>query len=202
MLDFWHEFASTYSFLTAVRIETAAAEAGVAVAWRPFLLGPIFAAQGWRTSPFTLYPDKGAYMWRDVEREAERLGYRLRPVATFPQNGLLAARVALVGSGGGWQSAFTKAVYLAEFCQARAIAEPAVLGEILSDLGQDPRAVLEAAAAPEVKARLRAQTQRAQELRIFGAPSFVTGGGELFWGNDRLEQALAWEAAGRRTAEA
>src|ERR1700730_5178732 len=94
-LTFWYEFASTYSWLSAERIEALAVQAGVEVAWRPFLLGPIFAAQGWTSSPFNLFPAKGRNMWRDMERQCARLG--LPPIVRpdpFPQNSLLAARLA------------------------------------------------------------------------------------------------------------
>jgi 2-hydroxychromene-2-carboxylate isomerase len=67
-LTFWYEFASTYSWLAAERIEALAAAADVEVRWRPFLLGPIFVAQGWQSSPFNVYAAKGANMWRDIER--------------------------------------------------------------------------------------------------------------------------------------
>ena len=67
-LDFYLEFASTYSYPAAMRLGVLAQAAGVAVRWLPFLLGPIFKAQGWDNSPFNIYPAKGRYMWRDVER--------------------------------------------------------------------------------------------------------------------------------------
>jgi 2-hydroxychromene-2-carboxylate isomerase len=93
-VDFWYEFASTYSYPAAMRIGTLAAERGVTVAWRPFLLGPLFAEQGWRDSPFNIYPAKGRYMWRDMERICGALGLPLRRPDPFPQNSLLAARRA------------------------------------------------------------------------------------------------------------
>ena len=88
-LTFWFEFASTYSYLSAMRIEELAAKAGVEIVWKPFLLGPIFKAQGWDTSPFNLYPAKGKYMVRDMERIAEARGLKFRLPDPFPQNGLL-----------------------------------------------------------------------------------------------------------------
>ncbi len=96
-LEFWYDFASTYSYLSAMRIETLSEAAGVTVAWKPFLLGPIFAAQGWTTSPFNLYPAKGRNMVRDIERIAASRGLRFALPAKFPQNSLMAARLALVG---------------------------------------------------------------------------------------------------------
>jgi 2-hydroxychromene-2-carboxylate isomerase len=194
-LEFWYEFASTYSYLSAMRIEKVAAAAKVEIAWRPFLLGPIFRAQGWNDSPFNLYPAKGRYMWRDMERLAG--GYQLpfRKPSAFPRNGLSAARIALAAEPEGWCPDWTRAVYAAEFAHDRDVGDGAVLTGLLETLGRDPGAVLARAESPENKAALRAQTERAQALGIFGAPSFVAGG-ELYWGNDRLGDAIAKAALG------
>lgn len=196
-LTFWYEFASTYSYLAAVRIEDAAVAAGVEVAWRPFLLGPIFAAQGWTTSPFNLYPAKGRYMWRDMERLAAEQG--LAPIVRpdpFPQNSLLAARVATIGVEEGFVAPFTRAVYAAEFARGYDIASAETIGMILASLNLDAMAILDRARTDlAVKDALKATTAEAQALGLFGAPSFTTEDGELFWGADRLDQAIAWAAA-------
>ena len=189
--DFWLEYASTYSYPAAERIAAVRA-AGVSIRWRPFLLGPIFQAQGWNTSPFNIYPQKGRYMWRDLERICESLGLPLRRLDQFPQNSILAARVALIGFAEGWGEEFSRAVYRAEFGEGGNIGDPAVIVRLLGELKRDAAGVLERAQAAENKARLRSETEEAQRLGIFGAPSFVTADGELFWGNDRLEAALAW----------
>lgn len=190
-LDFWFEFASTYSYLAVARVEEQARAAGVAVRWRPFLLGPIFGAQGWNDSPFNIYPAKGRYMWRDMARLCERYGLPLRRPSVFPRNGLLAARVTVAAGDAPWVPAFVRGVYRANFGDDRDVADPGVLAALLRDAGADPDALLAAAATPAVKDRLRAETAEAQRLGIFGAPSFVVGD-ELFWGNDRLDDALAW----------
>jgi 2-hydroxychromene-2-carboxylate isomerase len=201
VLEFWYEFASTYSYLSAMRIEPLAEAAGVDIRWRPFLLGPIFAAQGWATSPFNLFPAKGRYMWRDLEREAARIGLPCRAPNPFPQNALLAARVAVYASDHPWGPAFTKAIYTREFGEGRSIAETAVVQAILAGLGLDPDDVVRAAQAQPNKERLKALTEEARSRGLFGAPTFFTDDGEMFWGNDRLEQALAW-AAGERPGSA
>src|SRR5215204_2945286 len=196
VLDFWFDFASTYSYLAAARIRPLAAEAKVQVRFRPFLLGPIFKAQGWDTSPFNLYDAKGRHMWRDMERLAAELMLTFRRPDPFPQNSLLPSRVALLGLTQGWGEEFSVAVYRAQFEQGRRIDDTGTLTAILSNMNVDATATLQAAQSDDNKLRLRSQTEEAQKRGVFGAPSFVTASGELFWGNDRLEQALAWAKRG------
>jgi 2-hydroxychromene-2-carboxylate isomerase len=190
-LSFWFDFASTYSYPAAMRLEQLARERGVRLSWNAFLLSRIFRAQGWNDSPFNLYPLKGRYMWRDLERicEAQRLPFR-RP-SQFPRNGLLAARIACRFSKETWVPAFVRAVYHANFAEDQDIADHHVIAACLRSVNQDSDAVLGAAGSVEAKAMLRAHTERAVDLGIFGAPSFIADQ-ELFWGNDRLEEALGW----------
>ena len=197
VLEFWYEFASTYSYLAALRIERLAEAAGVDVRWRPFLLGPIFAAQGWTTSPFNLYPAKGRHMWRDLEREAAASGCRSagrtpsRRTASSPPASRSSApttpgdrpsprRCSGPSSGRGARS------------PSRRRSTPSSC-----TLGLDADGVLRQAQGEPNKARLKAQTEEARSRGVFGAPTFFAEDGEMFWGNDRLEQALAW-ASGER----
>lgn len=191
-VDFWFEFASTYSYPAAMRISALAKARGVSVRWRPFLLGPVFKAQGWDNSPFNIYPVKGRYMWRDLERICMSLDLPFMKPEVFPQNTLTAARVALIAIKQSWGEDFCRAVYAAEFGQGRNISEPFVIADIINALGQNPDAVIEQSRTDANKDALRRETEEAQRFGIFGAPSFVTKDGELFWGNDRLEAALDW----------
>ncbi|HSP98553.1 MAG TPA: DUF924 family protein [Candidatus Dormibacteraeota bacterium] len=191
--EFWFEFASTYSYPAAMRVEALARAAGVPLRWRAFLLGPIFAAQGWNDSPFNIYPVKGRYMWRDLARLCAAEGLPLRQPSVFPRGSLLAARVACAAADEPWIGAFVRAIYTANFAFDRPIGESDVVAAALRDLGIDAEAWLARAAAPEAKQRLRAQTDEAIARGLFGAPA-VTVGEELFWGNDRLEQAIAHAA--------
>lgn len=202
VIEFWYEFASTYSYLSVMRLEPLAEAAGVDVRWRPFLLGPIFTSQGWNSSPFNVYPVKGRYMWRDMERLAAALELPFRRPNPFPQNTLTAARVAVFGLDHPWGLDFTKAVYRTEFGEGRSIAEPAAVHAILSGLGLDADSIVKTAQAEPNKTRLKALTEEARSRGVFGAPSFYTEDGELFWGNDRLEDALAWAAGERPPAAA
>ena len=191
VVEFWYEFASTYSWLSVMRVEPLAEAAGVQLEWKPFLLGPVFLALGWNDSPFNIYPPKGRYMWRDLERLVAKEGLPFQRPSRFPRNGLLAARVALVGVEDGWVAPFARAVMTANFAEDREIAEPAVIEDILAKLALPVEEVLARAQLDANKLALRAQTERAAELGLFGAPSFRVGD-ELFWGNDRLEDALGW----------
>jgi len=192
VLNFWFDFGSTYSYLTAMRLQPLAAAASVQVRFRPFLLGPILKAQGWATSPFNIYPAKGRHMWRDLERLCEELAFPFRRPDPFPQTSLLAARVALVGLDRDWGEEFCRSVFRAAFGDGRRIDDPTVLSELVGALGIDAASALATAQSDAIKARLREETEEAQRLGIFGAPTFVCADGELFWGNDRLEQALRW----------
>lgn len=191
-VTFWFEFASTYSYLSAMRIEEMARKADVEVIWKPFLLGPIFKAQNWDTSPFNLYPAKGHYMVRDIERIAQARGLVFRLPEPFPQNGLLAARLALAGLEEGWGPAFIRTVFSLEFAEQQNIAERSTLATALAAAGASENEAFVRAQAPEIKSKLRENTEEAQMQGIFGAPSFTTESGELFWGDDRLEDALLW----------
>ena len=190
-VEFWFEFASTYSYPAAMRVERVAAASGVELVWRPFLLGPLLGKQGLTDSPFNVFEQKGHYMWRDMARICEADGIDLKKPAIFPQNGLKAARVALLGMDEGWGPDFVRAVYQANFVEGRTISDVAVIENILEALWLDSGGTFEKAMSSENKERLKTQTDAAWDKGIFGAPSFTVGD-ELFWGNDRMETAFDW----------
>jgi 2-hydroxychromene-2-carboxylate isomerase len=191
-MQFWFDFASTYSYVAAERIADLAARAGVKVAWRPFLLGPIFTEQlGIKDSPFNVYPVRGRHMWRDLERLCEKYGIPWRRPTAFPRNGILAARVGCAAGDAPWAPAFYRAVLRANFADDRDVSDPALIEELLRAAGQDPAPLLARASSPDVKQALRDRTAEASRLGIFGAPDFWIAG-ELFFGQDRLEDAIAW----------
>ena len=196
-VEFWFEFASTYSYPAALRVEALARSPGVPIVWRPFMLGPVFRAQGWTDSPFNLFPAKGRYMWRDLERICAGLSIPFHRPSQFPRNGLLAARIACWFEGKPWVPEFVRSVYRANFAEDLDISNAPLLESYLNKLGQSGADLIQQAQSPESKEKLRAQTERAVTLGIFGAPTFVVGT-ELFWGNDRLETALSWYKSHRQ----
>ena len=195
-LEFWFDFGSNYSYLSALRIEAAAARLGVPVRWQPFLLGPIFRSFGWETSPFVLQKAKGAYVWRDMARACRKAGLPWQQPSVFPRSALLAHRVALLGADEAWIGAFCRRVFSLNFAEDRDLEAPETVAGVLTELGLAPAALLAAATTDANRQKLRQHTEAAAARGLFGAPSFFVGE-ELFWGNDRLDDALeAWVAQG------
>lgn len=194
VLDFWFEFGSNYSYLSVMRIEDAAAAVGVTLRWRPFLLGPIFRSFGWETSPFVLQKQKGEYVWKDMARQCRKIGLEWRQPSVFPRSAILPHRVALLGAAQPWIGAFSRAVMQLNFAFDREIDSVEVVGDVLRGLGLPHDALIADALSDQNKLNLRKQTETAAALGIFGAPTFFVGS-EMFWGNDRLDDALAYGAA-------
>jgi len=194
-LTFWFDFSSSYSYLTAMRVEDVAREAGVPVVWQPFLLGPIFQDAGYGGTPNLAHPAKAAYMWRDIGRRAAARGIPFAKPEVFPQKSVGAARATL-SLPAHERPAFGRAVFAEVFAHGRDMADPAALADAARAAGLDPARIAAGTADPAAKAALFEAVEEAKTLGIFGAPTFVASDRELFWGDDRLEDALAWERTG------
>jgi 2-hydroxychromene-2-carboxylate isomerase len=192
-IEFWFEFASNYSYLSVMRIEDAALLYGVRIAWKPFLLGPIFRALGFETSPFLLQKEKGAHVWQDMVRQCRKYGLRWAKPSAFPRLSVLPARVALLGADQPWIGAFCRQVMELNFVHDEDINKAERLAPILTGLGLPAAEILEQAQSDSAKTRLREQTDEARRRGIFGAPTFFVGT-EMFWGNDRLDDTLVLAA--------
>ena len=197
-LEFWFEFGSNYSYLSVMRIEEIAARYGVKVRWLPFMLGPIFQSFGWNNSPFVLQREKGEYVWKDMARQCRKYGIPWKMPTQFPRLGVLPLRVVLVAAAKAWVGDFARQVMLLNFAYDRDINSKEAIGEILEKLGAPAADLIAEAQSDPVKLRLREQTEAAKARKVFGAPTFFARG-EMFWGNDRLEDALDY-AAGRTAA--
>jgi 2-hydroxychromene-2-carboxylate isomerase len=194
-VELWFEFGSPYSYPAVMRIEPLAARQGVHVVWRPFLFGPLFKSLGWQGSPFLEQPRKMAYMWRDLERLCDTLALPWTRPTVFPRNTLLPMRVAMLAAGEAWIGEFCRAMMLRHFGEDVDINDEHRVERVLRALGLPAADILATASSQPVKTALRRQTERAQALGLFGGPTFLAGR-EVFWGNDRLEDALAHAARG------
>ncbi|EIF33320.1 2-hydroxychromene-2-carboxylate isomerase [Burkholderia sp. Ch1-1] len=188
-IEFWFDFGSNYSYLSVMRIEALAAARGARICWRPFLLGPVFRGLGFDDSPFVLQKEKGAYVWKDMERQCRKYGIALKRPTTFPRAALLAMRVALLGADREWMAAYCREIMQLNFARDRDIGSLEVVSEALGELGLPAQQIITEAQSDANKLRLREQTAAAARRGIFGAPTFFVGD-EMFWGNDRLDDAL------------
>jgi 2-hydroxychromene-2-carboxylate isomerase len=187
-IEFWLEYASTYSYLSVARIGKLADEGGVDIDWQPFWLLPVREQQG-LPRPFPEGSARARYMWLDLERRARHLQLPYRRPEEYPFNSLQVARIGLVAAREGWCRQFTEAAFRLHWTQGIPMTSPENVASALASSGQDASRVHALAATPEIKDAFKEQAARALERGIFGAPSFVVDG-ELFWGDDRLEAAL------------
>lgn len=192
-IDFWFSIGSTYSYLTVMRLEKVSAETGVSFAWKPFNVRAIMIEMD--NIPFAKKPVKSAYMWRDIERRAPQYGLSPKLPAPYPLAELERAnRVAAIAAGEGWCSPYATSAYRLWFEEQLPAGSEPNISKSIEAAGQDPAPVLARADSEEGANELAAATDEARRLGIFGSPSFVVDG-ELFWGDDRLDDALRW--AGR-----
>lgn len=190
-MEFWFDFGSNYSYLAIMRFEAMAAERNIDVVLKPFLLGPIFKSFGWETSPFVLQEKKGEYTWRDMERQCDKYGLPWKKPSVFPRRALLPARVAIAAKDQGWLAPFCRQIMHANFVDDREIDDVATVADVLARLHVAPDEWLALAQGEAAKMALRNQSDEAVRRGIFGAPTFFVGD-EMFWGNDRLDDALAF----------
>jgi len=192
-LDFFFFYGSIHTYLSVMRIEKLAAAAGIAVRWRPFNLREILIEQN--NTSFVRNQIRLNYNWRDIERRAERLGVPFTGRPPYPVDAqLLALRVGVVAAAQGWCADYTKATFRAWFLEGKVSGLPENVETILLDLGKPAADVLARAAAPQVDERLKQETEAARQLGIFGSPTFAVGQ-EIFWGDDRLEDAIAFASS-------
>lgn len=189
-MEFFFFIGSTYSYLSVSRAGALAAQAGVELVWRPFSARTIMREQD--NIPFATKPVKMKYMWRDVERRAARLGVPFDGVPPYPVDAdELANHVATLAAREGWCPEFAQAAYSTWFLGKQDPGQRATLHEILEGLGRDPGECIDGALDASIRQAYSSATGQARQLGIFGSPSFVAGE-EIFWGDDRLEDALAW----------
>ncbi len=189
-IEFWFEFASNYSYLSVMRIEAAAAQCGVKVIWQPFLLGPIFESLGWNTSPFVLQKLKGEYVWKDMQRQCQKYGLPWRQPGIFPRRSTLPLRVALLGSEQPWIGAYCQRIMRLNFAEDREIDTVEQVASVLEEFRLPALQLIAEAQSDANRQHFRAQIDLARAKGVFGAPTFFVKG-EMFWGNDRLDDALA-----------
>lgn len=183
-VEFFYDYASTYSYLAHREIEALAERRGAELVFRPMVLGFVFKATG--NSMPAAVPAKAAYMVQDVRRWVRRYDLPFHMPNVFPVNTIRALRGAVAALEDGTFSDYHHAVMTAYWANDQDIGDPEVLAAIAGSAGLDGAALLARCEAEPVKAALRANTDEAIARGVFGAPTFFVGD-QMFWGNDRLD---------------
>lgn len=194
-IEFYFDFSSPYSYIASEVIDGLAEKYGRKVKWRPMLLGVVFQKTG---QPLLVnVPLKGEYSLRDFSRSARYFNVPFKFPAKFPMSTVSAARVYywLHGQDCAMARQFAHAVFRAYWVDGRDISDLAVVSDIAAGLGIDGAALAAGVSTPEIKERLKVETDTALAKGMCGAPYFVVDG-EPFWGADRLPQIEKWLATG------
>ena len=193
-IDFWFSIGSTYTYLTVMRIDDVAEKEDIEFCWHPFSVRVVMTEQN--NIPFRGKPIKMAYMWRDIERRAAMYGFPARVPAPYGLTEYdLVNKIAILASAEGWCRDFIKESYRRWFQEGKEISLSPSLEQTLRYIGQVPERVLTAANSEAVEQAHRTATDEARRLNVFGSPSFVVAG-EVFWGDDRLHDAIEWAKRG------
>jgi 2-hydroxychromene-2-carboxylate isomerase len=192
-LDFFFFYGSIHTYLSVMRIEILTSPARIGIRWRPFNLRKILIEQN--NTSFAKNQVRLNYNWRDIERRAARLGIPFAGPAPYPVDpDLLALRVGTLAAAEGWCAEYSKATFRAWFLERKASGLPDNIAAVLAALGKPSSEIIVRATTHAIDARLEAETDAARQLGIFGSPTFVVGT-ELFWGDDRLEEAVAYASS-------
>jgi 2-hydroxychromene-2-carboxylate isomerase len=187
-LDFYFFYGSIHSYLSVMRIGALAAAAAIEVRWQPFNLREILIEQN--NTAFVKNEVKMNYFWHDVERRAVRHGIPFAGRAPYPADpDLLALKVGMIAAHEGWCADYSRATFHDWFIERRAPGVADHVERILTSLRKSAAPLITHAKSPDAERLLKTTTDAARKLGIFGAPTFAVGT-EIFWGDDRLEEAL------------
>jgi 2-hydroxychromene-2-carboxylate isomerase len=188
---YYFDFISPYAYLGWIRIHDVATRHGVAVEPVPILFAALLDAWG-QKGPAEI-PPKRVYTWKHVMRIAHDIGVPIRPPPAHPFNPLLALRIASLPMSADERRCVIDLLYARTWGTGEGVTDASQLSAALDGIGLPGADFVRRANEPEAKAKLKAQTEAAVKLGIFGVPS-VELRGEVFWGQDsfdHLERFLA-----------
>ena len=192
-LEFFFDCSSPWTYLAFHKIENLAAECGAELIWRPILVGGVFNAVNpsvyqQRESPV---PVKMRYYFKDLQDWTRHYGLKIGQPPVFPVNSVKAMRGAFVALEQGKLPAYARAVFETYWGDLEDISQDAILERIVRRVGIEPDDYFAKIAMPEYKQKLRANTDELVERGGFGSPTMFVDGGDMYFGNDRLELVRA-----------
>ena len=191
-INFWLSIGSTYTYLSVNRISEVAKRENLSINWRPFSVRKIMMDMD--NIPFTPPSKKvkSDYMWRDIERRAKFYGFEAKVPAPYPLSQFdLANQIAILGMLEGWGVDYVYKTYQRWFQQGKEPATEPNLTEIFEELDLDHDETIKKANEDKIKDQYLQNTETAYKNGVFGSPSFIYEG-EVFWGDDRLEDCIKW----------
>ena len=191
-IDFWFSIGSTYTYLSVTRVDSISKSENVIFNWIPFSVRKIMMEMD--NIPFTPPSKKikSDYMWRDIERRAQFYGLSPKLPAPYPLTQFdLANKIAILGMNEGWGINYVKNTYQRWFEERKEPATEPNLSEIMEDMNLNKDEVLKKVNSPEIEDIYQKNTSNAFQSGVFGSPTFIYEG-EVFWGDDRLEDCIKW----------
>ena len=190
-VDFFFSIGSTYTYLSVTRILDVGKKHQIKFNWKPFSVREIMKEMN--NIPFPKDKiNKVNYMWRDIERRAEGYGFFAKTPVPYPLSEFdLANQIAILGLEKEWGVNFVIHTYKKWFQERKEPAIEPSISEVCKELGLHKEDIINEAQTDFVKNKYKQNTNLAREYKIFGSPSFVVNN-ELFWGDDRMEDAIKW----------
>ena len=191
-IEFWYSIGSTYTYLSTQRLTEIANTKNIEFEWYPFSVRSRMIEM--ENVPFMAEKkrDKIDYMWRDVQRRANFYGFDAKVPAPYPLKEFdLANKVAILGKDQGWIKEYTILTYKKWFLEHLEPGSEPNLSSTLREIGLDPDKIINLAQADEIEQKYLKNTEMAKNKGIFGSPSFTVKN-EVFWGDDRCEDAIKW----------
>jgi 2-hydroxychromene-2-carboxylate isomerase len=193
LIEFFFDCSSPWTYLAFENLQPLAAELGARIVWRPILVGGVFNTVNPSVyeSRATPVPAKARYMLKDLRDWARLAGLKIKmPPTVFPVNSVKAMRACLALGPDGPLVPFARAVFQAYWSEDQDISQDAVLESVCERAGVSTD-ILVRAAAPEIKAALKANTDELIARGGFGSPTIFVNGADMYFGNDRLELVRA-----------
>lgn len=187
-LEFFFDCSSPWTYLAFTRIHDVAARSNAEIVWRPILVGGVFNAVNKDIYERRSNPDprKSAYYEKDLQDWARLCGIRIGKPSVFPVRAVAAMRAVLAADELGALVPYARAVFESYWDRLEDISRRDVLADAARSAGLDAERLLARSEEPEIKDRLRANTEELIERGGFGSPTIFVRAHDMYFGNDRL----------------
>ena len=187
-LEFFFDCSSPWTYLAFTRIHGVVKRTGAEIVWRPILVGGVFNAVNKDIYERRANPDprKSAYYEKDLQDWARLADVAIGKPPVFPVRAVAAMRAVIAADELGALIPFARATFEAYWGRLEDISQPDILKKIAESVGLDAARLLARSEEPDIKDRLRANTEEVIARGGFGSPTMFVNGSDMYFGNDRL----------------